>query len=332
MWMYGIMRTPDGSGPKDARVAVIIAAWRAEATIGRAVSSALAQPETAEVLVIDDGSGDGGRTVAAALAADDGSGRLVVRELMVNSGPAAARNDGLSVSTAPWVAILDSDDFFLPGRLAHLFEQCGASADLLADNPIQIETGEAPESGRRLWFRNEPPAPIKLTLGYFLEANIPHPDRPRGELGFIKPVMKRDFLDRHHIRYREDLRLGEDMDLYARALIKGADFRLIPDGGYVSVIRRGSLSETHERAVLAAYRAASHELLVATDPGEDAGRAARRHIASLDLKLAWIDFMQALKGGRPGEAVRIMMHDRQHGLHILRGLWHILIRRIGRRA
>ena len=44
--------------PAPARsVTVVIAAWRAAATIGRAVASALAQPEAAEVVVVDDASG-----------------------------------------------------------------------------------------------------------------------------------------------------------------------------------------------------------------------------------------------------------------------------------
>ncbi|HEX5007576.1 MAG TPA: glycosyltransferase, partial [Hyphomonadaceae bacterium] len=59
-------------------VAVIIAAWRATATIGRAVASALRQVETAEVIVVDDCSNDDGATIAAAQAADDGTNRLKI--------------------------------------------------------------------------------------------------------------------------------------------------------------------------------------------------------------------------------------------------------------
>ena len=59
---------------EDETVCVIIAAKNAEETIGRAVRSALSEPETAEVIVIDDGSDD--RTMAEAASADDGTGRL----------------------------------------------------------------------------------------------------------------------------------------------------------------------------------------------------------------------------------------------------------------
>src|SRR5262245_43042967 len=79
-------------GPIQGEVAIVIAAWRASATVGRAVASALAQRETAEVVVVDDASNDGGATLAAARAADDGSGRLKVIELAANGGPSRARN------------------------------------------------------------------------------------------------------------------------------------------------------------------------------------------------------------------------------------------------
>jgi len=71
----------DASATVCRDVTVVIAAWRADGTIGRAVASALAQPEAAEVVVVDDASGDDGATLAAARAADDGTGRLIVLAL-----------------------------------------------------------------------------------------------------------------------------------------------------------------------------------------------------------------------------------------------------------
>ena len=79
-------------------------------TTPRAVASALKQPETAEVVVVDDASGDDGATLRAAEAADDGSGRLKVFALPRNAGPSAARNAAIRASKAAWIAILDSDD------------------------------------------------------------------------------------------------------------------------------------------------------------------------------------------------------------------------------
>ena len=64
------------SPPSTPSVSVVITAHDAAATIGDAVRSALAEPETAEVIVVDDASRDA--TVAAAEAAGGNDGRLRV--------------------------------------------------------------------------------------------------------------------------------------------------------------------------------------------------------------------------------------------------------------
>ncbi|WP_337184212.1 glycosyltransferase, partial [Shinella sp.] len=73
---------------RDEKVCVIIAARNAEQTIGRAVRSALAEPEVDEVVVVDDASDD--RTMAAAAAADDTTRRLDIIRFRTNRGPSAA--------------------------------------------------------------------------------------------------------------------------------------------------------------------------------------------------------------------------------------------------
>ncbi|MDQ0458381.1 glycosyltransferase family 2 protein [Rhizobium paknamense] len=220
-------------------VCVIIAAKNAAATIGRAVRSALAEPQTAEVVVVDDGSTDG--TGAEALAADDGSGRLNIIRFETNRGPAAARNRAIEASKAPLIAILDSDDFFLPGRFAQMMAE--DNWDFIADNIVfvkeesvaQVSTGV----GR---FRREA---RMLDLEDFILGNISRRGEQRGEIGFLKPVMRRDFLERHGLRYNEKLRLGEDYDLYARALVAGARYKIIHSCGYGAVVRHDSLSGKH---------------------------------------------------------------------------------------
>jgi succinoglycan biosynthesis protein ExoU len=57
--------------------------------------------------------------------------------------------------------------------------------------------------------------------------------------------MRRAFLDAGNIRYDEKLRLGEDYDLYLRALANGARYKVIEHCGYGAVVRHDSLSSRH---------------------------------------------------------------------------------------
>lgn len=94
---------------------VIVPCFNAAATLEATIASASAQPETREILAIDDGSTDATPDLLAALAKADPRVR-VIRQ--TNAGVAAARNAGLRVASAPFIAFLDSDDLWLPGHLA----------------------------------------------------------------------------------------------------------------------------------------------------------------------------------------------------------------------
>jgi glycosyltransferase involved in cell wall biosynthesis len=104
----------------DAPVSVIVPCYRAAATIARAVESVAAQTVVpAEVILVDDASPD-----ATADAIDRLSGRswpfaLRTTRLVENRGPSDARNLGwqLAAPGSRYVAFLDADDVWLPGKL-----------------------------------------------------------------------------------------------------------------------------------------------------------------------------------------------------------------------
>jgi succinoglycan biosynthesis protein ExoU len=272
----------DMNGIPERSVAVLIAAHDASATVGEAVASALAEREVAEVVVIDDASRDG--TAGAVEAAAQGDQRLRVLRSAVNLGPAAARNLGIEATRAPFLAVLDADDAFLPGRFARLPSPEGW--DLVADDIVflpeeSFDAGAAPE-GEGL---------SALDLAGFVAGNIGRGTQ-RGELGFLKPMMRRDFLDRHGLRYDPGLRLGEDFDLYARALAAGARFLVSHRTGYAARVRAGSLSGRHRTQDLAALEAAAARLLSGLGPDHGARPVlARLHrqVAARHLLRAFLD-------------------------------------------
>lgn len=221
-------------------VAVIIAAYNVAETIAEAVRSALQQPETAEVVVVDDASSDRTAEVVETLARSDARVKLIRQER--NRGPSRARNLAIAATTSPFIAILDGDDILLPGRFGAMFAE--PDWDFCADNIVFFTRFDQIEAICRA-FADGPAQRMGLDFAGFVEGNIPEDGKPRGELGFLKPVMRRDFLERHGLGYREDCRLGEDFLFYAEALAKGARYSVISNCGYAALVRENSLSGRH---------------------------------------------------------------------------------------
>ncbi len=238
-------------------ITVIITAYNAAKTVGRAIRSAMQSDMVASVIVMNDASTDA--TTSVCLAEDDGSGRLLLIENNRNRGPAAGRNHALRFAHTPLVALLDADDYLIPGRFEQLLKHDGW--DLIADNVCFIPEEEA---------RGEHPVSIDtlagggrvrmLSLQEFALRNIAIPRKSRGELGFLKPVFRRDLFERFALQYDENLRLGEDFILYAQALARGAKFMLSESCGYVAVERADSLSGKHCTEDLEALARAAWEL------------------------------------------------------------------------
>jgi teichuronic acid biosynthesis glycosyltransferase TuaG len=98
-------------------VSVIIPAHNAVPFLERTLRSVLAQTHRRlEILVVNDGSTDGTLSVAREIATADS--RLRVIDLRANGGPAQARNAAIEACTGRFIAFLDSDDLWMPDKLA----------------------------------------------------------------------------------------------------------------------------------------------------------------------------------------------------------------------
>ncbi|MEM6256035.1 MAG: glycosyltransferase [Cyanobacteria bacterium P01_D01_bin.156] len=94
-------------------VSVIVPLYNKAKFVRRTVDSILAQTMADfEVIVVDDGSTDDGRTIVSGI--DDSRIRLVHQ---ANQGPGAARNRGLALANGNYIAFLDADDEWLPNFL-----------------------------------------------------------------------------------------------------------------------------------------------------------------------------------------------------------------------
>jgi glycosyltransferase involved in cell wall biosynthesis/SAM-dependent methyltransferase len=103
------------------RVSVVMIFLDAEAFIAEAIASVEAQSCTDwELLLVDDGSSDGSTGMAR-----DAAKRIPERIRYLehpghhNRGMSASRNLGFSAARGEFIALLDADDVWQPGRLAH---------------------------------------------------------------------------------------------------------------------------------------------------------------------------------------------------------------------
>ncbi len=272
-------------------VAIIIAAYNAADTIARAVGSALVQREVTEVCVVDDASGDD--TVARARACDDGSGRLTVLRQASNGGPSAARERAISATKSAWIGILDADDFLTPGRVGRLLAFADR-ADFIADEIIRIPA-EAPDRREITRWRASDEDWRVIDFETFIHGNLGRGGTHRLDYGFAKPLMRRAFLDAHAIAYRRDMRLGEDYELYARALAHGARFLITEAFGYHSVVRRDSLSNRHRIEDLVRLRNCDDEIAKIRSFTRGERRALHEHRLSVDKRVQWRILIEAFK-------------------------------------
>ena len=97
---------------KNPRVSVIIPTYNCSPMLRQALESVRQQTvQDLEVIVVDDGSTDQTYEVIR----EFGSWVTYLRQ--ENQGVAAARNTGIRLSSAPYIAFLDSDDLWLPNKL-----------------------------------------------------------------------------------------------------------------------------------------------------------------------------------------------------------------------
>jgi glycosyltransferase involved in cell wall biosynthesis len=100
-----------------ASVSVVIPCFRCSSTIGRAIASINNQTQKpAEVILVDDGSGDETLKILERIALEYPD-LIKVISSSVNRGAASARNAGWASSSQPYIAFLDSDDVWHPKKI-----------------------------------------------------------------------------------------------------------------------------------------------------------------------------------------------------------------------
>lgn len=285
-------------------VTVIMPAYDAASTLRAAAEAALAQEGVSvELLIVDDGSADATAALAGALAAEDPRVRALATP--GQSGPAAARNRALAEARGVWVAMLDADDGMAPRRLARMIALARAqAADVVLGNLAEAgPDGIVREEGR---FLQAPDRPVRWNLEEFVAGNV---GMSGGRtLGYLKPLVRNEVLQRHGIRYDESLRNGEDFHFILALYAAGASVWFSPEPDYVYTRRAGSLSHRADPGHLAALLAADAAFMSGRD-GRRLTRLFRRRRRAIGRLLTTETALAALRARRPAGALRRLAAD-----------------------
>lgn len=284
-------------------VSVVIAAFNAEADIAVAVASALCQSvSNIEVIVVANGCTDGTAAIVHDMRRSDARLRLI--EVFPNRGPGGARNVAYAAARGHWIAPLDADDRFQPRRLERLLAVAAdRRADMVADNLGVVSYPE--RIPLRLAFSNNAlAASSPLTADRFIDGN--RIAGRRYTYGYLKPLLRRDALIRHHLRYDEALLVGEDYHFMLDCLLAGLRLHLLDEAHYDYALRPGSLSRASNLDDLTRMLRQSAACMAWEGlPAAVRGAMAARH-ATLEKLVRNVSFAQAVRHGRWSEALRAM--------------------------
>ncbi|MEO7705802.1 MAG: glycosyltransferase family A protein [Thermoflexales bacterium] len=182
---------PDSQNP---RVSVIVPTFNRAAFLPQAIDSALAQGyDNLEIVVVDDGSTDGTRSV---LEPYIDRIRYVYQE---NQGAAVARNTAIAASSGEFIAFLDSDDIWLPGKLQIQMEVARLRPDIgmIASHAVTLDASGNAKSAT-------PISPYQREGIVSIETNITQSPLPIDTLIVRRTYMPRDAPFRPGVQFFED--------------------------------------------------------------------------------------------------------------------------------
>lgn len=231
------------------KVSIVLPVYNGEKYLRETLDSILNQTfADFELICVDDGSTDSAPRILEDASAKDPRVTVIHQD---NSGPGAARNNGLDHATGEYVCMLDADDVYSPSMLAAMYSRAiETDADIIVCKSINFDntTGNEMESE---WIVKENQLPRSNTFS------------PADIKDFIftafmgwpwDKLYRRSLIEENGIRYPP---LSNSEDLYfvflanAKAkLISVLDETLI----HHRMNRSGSVSETRAKAPLDFYK------------------------------------------------------------------------------
>lgn len=189
---------------------VVIPLYNRAEIVGKTIRSVLEQDyDSFEIIVVDDGSKDDPEPAVTAF----GDPRIrFVRQ--ANAGGGAARNRGIEEARGRYIAFLDSDDLFLPGKLSTMAAALARGDDrTILYSQMKVDRGVdrywvRPERGIR---EGEDVGEYLFCANQFIQTST---------LVVPSALAKK-------VRFDPALKKGQDLDFAVRLQVAGGRFRMV---------------------------------------------------------------------------------------------------------
>lgn len=239
------------------KISVIIPVYNAAKFVSDAVESALMQRQTAEVILVEDGSDDESLDMCKKLNSKFEKVRLFTHLFNRNRGASTSRNRGIVEANNEWIAFLDADDYYIDGR----FDE---TEKLLSDKDFDavgsaVGTVFSSKSAKERYLRVLPFKKDHLitTVKYTIDPNRCFWEmNPIGDMGYIHTngwVIHQDVFNRTGL-FNERLRLHQDSDMWTK-------MSMVASIGFVSINKPLSMRRIHGKNRISKERSVKEKFL-----------------------------------------------------------------------
>jgi len=187
---------------KTPPISVVMAVYNAELFLREAIDSILSQSfRDFEFIIVNDGSTDG----SARIIADYRDPRIIVLDNGKNRGLIDSLNAGLERARGKYIARMDADDIALKERFQKQFDYMETHPEMGICGTAIRPFRENEKGGRKMTF---PTDDERIRAFAFFQSPFCHPS----------VIMRKEVLDRHHLKYPQAFKHAEDYGLWIELL------------------------------------------------------------------------------------------------------------------
>lgn len=210
------------------KISVIIPVYNTEEFLQECVASVLRQTyRHLEVLLINDGSAERcTRLINDLVRRDD---RLTCLHFKERKGVGAARNAGIEKASGDYVYFLDSDDYLPEATLEQMIAHIG-DAPMLSGNMTNVtkraehaDTSQEPRECERIVYKEDKAFPFKNRSA-------------------LHRLIAKDFIDRHALRFSEDVTCYADLAFIVPAMMHMEDVPVLKGCVYYRRLRNDPIT------------------------------------------------------------------------------------------